>query len=179
LKIFDLFGMTLAASAGLCGAVLAFGPAAAAAPLPRGGPACEISDLAGPAAAAPAPVVLPGPLGVPGAPVPAGFPGGAPVPAGFPGGAPVPAGFPGGAPVPAGFPGGAPLAAGAPADAAVPVAAPIVPQAGTGKGVPTDPGPALTADPVVLPGPPPVSTPVPPVPVLAAATGPALPCCNP
>jgi hypothetical protein len=135
LKIFDLFGITVAASAGLCGAALTFSPDASA----GGGAAC-VTNSSGPAAAAggaacvdqmaglaapAAPVVLPGPPldAVP--PVPAAVP---PVPAGFPAGGPIL-----GAPVPA------------------PVAAPLITQAGTGKGVPTNP--SLAADPVVRPGP--------------------------
>ena len=47
---------------------------------------------------------------------------------------------------------------GAPATAPVAPAAPLLQQAGTGKGVATNPGPELTAGPVVLPGPPPVPT---------------------
>jgi hypothetical protein len=156
LKFFDLFGITVAASAGLCAAALAFSPGAAAAPLPTGGPGCvqkmaglealtgvpacvdQMAGLAAPVAgAAPlVPAVLPGPPVVPaGAPLPAGLPAGAPVPAGLPAGAPVPVG----APVAAGVPGGAP-------------AAPLLQQSGTGKGVPTNGAP--TAGPVVLPGPP-------------------------
>src|SRR5258705_2379009 len=101
LKIFDLCSTTVLASAGLCGAALAFSPSAAAAPLPTGGPAClqqqsglaaapieqmsgsAVPAAAGGAAAAPAcieqmaglaaPVVLPGPP-VPPAPVPASLP---------------------------------------------------------------------------------------------------------
>jgi hypothetical protein len=154
LKIFGLFGITVAASAGLCGAALAFSPGAAAAPLPTGGPTCQMLGLGAPVAAAPpAPVVLPGPPVVPA-------------------GAPVPAGVPAGPPVAAGAPAGAPVA---------PAGAPLLQQAG-GKGVPTNPEPALTAGPVVLPGPP-APTPLPPVPVtgptLVAATGPVPPCCNP
>jgi hypothetical protein len=148
LKIFDLLGIHVAAGAGLCGATLAFSAGAAAAPLPTGGgPTCvqQMSGLAAPVAAAPAPVVLPGPP-------------------------------------PGAVPAGAPVLGGAPATAPVPAAAaPLLPQAGTGKGVPT--GPALTAGPVVLPGPPPVPTPTPPAPVtgatLVSATGPLAPCCNP
>src|SRR6202023_3444102 len=99
LKIFDLCSTTVLASAGLCGAALAFGPSAAAAPLPTGGPAClqqesglaaapieQMSGSAAPVAAGgaaggpaciaqmsglAAPVVLPGPP-VAAAPVPAG-----------------------------------------------------------------------------------------------------------
>jgi hypothetical protein len=143
-KILDLFGITVAASAGLCGAALALSPGAAAAPLPTGGPTCteQMAGLGAPVAnaARSVPAVLPGP--------------------------PV---VPAGAPVPAGVPAGPPL----------------LQQAGSGKGVPTNPGSALTSGPVVLPGPPPVPTPLPPVPVavagatLAAATGPLPPCCNP
>jgi hypothetical protein len=159
LKILDLFGITLAASAGLCGAALAFSPGAAAAPLPTGGPTCmeQVAGLGAPVAVAapPVPAVLPGPPVVPA-------------------GAPVPAGVPAGAPVAAGAPAGAPVA---------PAGPPLLQQAGAGKGVPTDPGSALTSGPVVLPGPPPVPTPLPPVPVagatLAAAPGPLPSCCSP
>ena len=126
LKTFDLVGITVAASAGLCSAALAFSPDASA----GGGAACVdkfatapdgaacVDQMAG--LAAPAPVVLPGPLG---------------------GGAP---------PVPLVPPvGGAPIL-GAPPVA--PVTAPLITQAGIGgKGVPTNP--SLTADPVVRPGP--------------------------
>ncbi len=187
LKIFDLFGITVAASAGLCGAALAFSPGAAAAPPPTGGPTCmgQMAGLGAPATgAAPlVPAVLPGPPVVAGAP-PGAVPAGAPVPAGVPAGAPVAAGVPAGAPVAAGVPAGAPVAAGVPAGAPVPAAgSPLLQQAGAGKGVPTNPGLALMAGPVVLPGPPPVPTPLSPVPVagptLAAATGPLPPCCNP
>lgn len=154
-KILDLFGITVAASAGLCGAALAFSPGAAAAPLPTGGPTCteQMAGLGAPVAnAAPSvPAVLPGPPVVPA-------------------GAPAPAGVPAGAPVPAGVP-------------VAPAGPPLLQQAGSGKGVPTNPGSALTSGPVVLPGPPPVPTPLPPVPVadatLAAATAPLPPCCNP
>ena len=134
LKIFDLFGITVAATAGLCGAALTFSPDASAgggaacvdkfATAP-GGAAC-VDQMAGLAAPA-APMVLPGPPldAVP--PVPVAVP---PVPAGLPvGGAPI-LGTP---PVPA------------------PVAAPLITQSGTGKGVPTNP--SLAADPVVRPGP--------------------------
>ncbi len=166
LKIFDLLGITVAAGAGLCGAALTFSPGATAAPLPTGGPTCiaQVAGLGAPVAnaAPPVPAVLPGPPVVAGAP-PGAVPAGAPVPAAVPAGAPVPAGVPAGAPVPAGVP--------------------LLQQAGAGKGVPTNPGPALTAGPVVLPGPPPVPTPLSPVPVagptLAAATGPLPLCCNP
>jgi hypothetical protein len=154
LKIFQLFGITVAASAGLCGAALTFSPDASATPRPMGGGACvgkpataaggaacmnQMSGLAAPAA----PVVLPGP--------PADA---VPVPAAVP---PVPAGVPAGGPV-----------LGAPA----PVAAPLITQSGTGKGVPTKP--SLAADPVVRPGPAPA--PPPPAsashPTLVTATGP-------
>jgi hypothetical protein len=159
LKILDLFGITVAASAGLCGAALAFSPGAAAAPLPTGGPTCmeQMAGLGAPVAnaAPPVPAVLPGPPVVPA-------------------GAPLPAGAPAGVPVPAGVPAGAPVA---------PAGPPLLQQAGAGKGVPTNPGPALTAFPVILPGPPPVPTPASPVPVagatLTAATAPLPPCCNP
>lgn len=156
MKIFDLFGITVAASAGLCGAALTFSPDASAAPRPMGGGAAcvdkfatapggaacmdQMSGLAAPAA----PVVLPGPPvdGVP----------------------PVPLAPP---PVPAGLPAGGPIL-GAPAPA--PVAAPLITQAGTGKGVPTNP--SLAADPVVRPGP----ASAPPAPgshqTLVTATGP-------
>jgi hypothetical protein len=153
LKILNLFGITVAASGGLCGAALAFSPGAAAAPLPTGGPTCmeQTAGLGAPLI----PAVLPGP------PVVAAR-------------APVPAGVPAGAPVAADVPAGAPVA---------PAGSPLPQQAGAGKGVPTNPGPALMAGPVVLPGPPPVPTPLSPVPVagptLAAATGPLPPCCNP
>jgi len=157
-KNFDLFGITVAASAGLCGAALAFSPGAAAAPLPTGGPTC-LQEMAG-VAAPPVPAVLPGPPVVAGVP-PGAVPAGAPVLAGAPAGAPVPAGAPAGAP---------PLAA----------AAPLLGQSGAGKGVPTNPGPALMAGPVVLPGPPLAPTPPSPMPVarptLVSATA---PCCNP
>jgi hypothetical protein len=157
LKIVDLFGITVTAGAGLCGAALAFSPGAAAAPLPTGGPTCteQMAALGAPVAnaAPPVPAVLPGP------PVVAGAPPGA---------------VPAGAPIAAGVPAGAPVA---------PAGSPLLQQAGTGKGVPTNPGPALSAFPVILPGPPPVPTPVSPVPVaeptLVAATGPLPPCCNP
>ncbi|MEK1272258.1 hypothetical protein OSI80_07575, partial [Mycobacterium ulcerans] len=65
-----------------------------------------------------------------------------------------------------------------------PAAAPLLLQAG-GKGEPTAIDPALTADPVVLPGPPPAPAPAPPAPTvvtgatLAGATQPVAPCCNP
>lgn len=140
LKIFDLFGITVAATAGLWGAALAFSPGAAAVPLPTGGGPTCVDQMAG--FAAPGPVVLPGP------PVGAG-------------GAPVPAGAPVGA--------GAPVA---------PAAAPVLPQAGSGKGVPTNPDPSLAAGPVVLPGPAPVAAPV-AGPTLVAATERLLPCGNP
>jgi hypothetical protein len=157
LKIVDLFGITVTAGAGLCGAALAFSPGAAAAPLPTGGPTCteQMAALGAPVAnaAPPVPAVLPGP------PVVAGAPPGA---------------VPAGAHIAAGVPAGAPVA---------PAGSPLLQQAGTGKGVPTNPGPALSAFPVILPGPPPVPTPVSPVPVaeptLVAATGPLPPCCNP
>jgi len=131
-KIFDLFGITVASSAGLCGAALAFSPGAAAAPQPTGGPTCieQMAGLGAPVAAPPVPAVLPGPPVVAGAP-PGAVPAGAPVPDGVP----VPAGLPYGAPVPAGVPAGAPVAAGAPATALVAPAAPLLQQAGTGKGV--------------------------------------------
>ncbi|MGB9305063.1 MAG: hypothetical protein WCB92_15680, partial [Mycobacterium sp.] len=58
MKIVDLSGITIAASAGLCGVALAFSPSTAAAPLPMGGPNC-MQQMAG--VAPPAPVVLPGP----------------------------------------------------------------------------------------------------------------------
>ncbi len=152
MKTFDLFGITVAATAGLCGAALTFSPAASA----GGGAAC-MATSSGPAAggvacvdqmaglAAPAPVVVPGP--------PPGV-----VP-------PVPLAPP---PVPLVPPvGGAPIL-GAPAAAPV---APLITQGGIGgKGVPTNP--ALTADPVVLPGP--AATPGPaPHSTLVTATGPA------
>jgi hypothetical protein len=178
-KNFDLLGITVAASAGLCGAALAFSPGAAAAPLPTGGPTC-LEEMAG-VAAPPAPAVLPGPPVVASVP-PGAVPAGAPVLAGAPAGAPVPAGAPAGAPVPAGAPAGAPVPAGAAAGAPVPAAAtPLLQQSGAGKGVPT--GPALTAGPVVTPGPPPVPTPPSPVPVarptLVSTTAPLPLCCNP
>ena len=152
LKPFAFFGITVAASAGLCGAALTFSPDASAAPRPMGGGACvapggapcvvPMSGLAAPAA----PVVLPGP--------PADA---VPVPAAVP---PVLAGVPAGGPV-----------LGAPA----PVGAPLALQSGTGKGVPTNP--SLAADPVVRPGPPPAPTPPPPAPAshptLVTAIGPA------
>jgi hypothetical protein len=154
LKIFDLFGITVAASAGLCGAALTFSPDASAgggaacvdkfATAP-GGAACvdQMSGLAAPAA----PVVLPGPP-ADGIPVPAAVP---PV---------VPAGLPaGGAPV-----------LGAPPVA--PVTAPLITQAGTGKGVPTNP--SLAADPVVRPGPAPTGNPT-----LVTATAALAPGSNP
>jgi hypothetical protein len=196
LKIVDLFGITVAASAGLCGAALAFSPGAAAAPLPMGGPNCmqQMAGLGAPVANAtpPVPVVLPGPPVVAAAPadaVPAGaaapadaVPVGAAVPAGLPVGTPVPAGLPAGAPVLAGVPAGAPVVAGAPDAAPAAPAAPLLQQAG-GKGVPTNPGPALTNSPVVLPGPPPEPTPPSPAPVarptLVSAFGPLPACCNP
>ena len=156
MKFFALFGITVAASAGLCGAALTFSPDASAAPRPMGGGTCvdkfatapggaacmdQMSGLAAPAA----PVVLPGP--------PADA---VPVPAAVP---PVPAGVPAGGPV-----------LGAPA----PVAAPLVMQPGAGKGVPTNP--SLAADPVIWPGPAPVPTPPPPAPAshptLVTAIGP-------
>jgi hypothetical protein len=143
-KILDLFGFTLAASAGACVAAVALSPAAASAPLPKGGPTCveQMSGLAGPVAAgAPVPMALPGPLPaaggapvVPGAPV---LPAAPMVPA-----APVPAGAPAGAAAPA----AAPMVADG---------APLLQMAGAGKGARTDPGPGLTAFPVILPGPPP------------------------
>ena len=153
LKIVDLFGITVAASAGLCGAALTFSPDASAAPRPMGGGACvapggapcvvPMSGLGAPAA----PVVLPGPP-ADAVPVPAAVP---PVPAGVPAGGPVL-----GAPVPA------------------PVAVPLMTQSGKGKGVPTNP--SLAADPVVRPGPAPVPTPPPPAPAshptLVTAIGP-------
>ena len=160
LKTFDLFGITVAASAGLCGAALAFSPDASAAPRPMGGgAACVgkfapapggaacVDQMAGLAAPA-APVVLPGPP-ADGIPVPAAVP-------------PVPAGVPvAGGPVL-----GAPPAA--------PVAAPLITQSGTGKGVPTNP--ALAADPVVMPGPAPAPPPPAPAahPTSVTATGPLL-----
>ena len=151
MKIFDLFGITVAATAGLWGAALAFSPGAAAFPLPTGGGPTCVGQMAG--LAAPGPVVLPGP------PVGAG-------------GAPVPAGAPVGS--------GAPVGAGAPV---APAAAPVLPQAGSGKGVPTNPDPSLTAGPVVLPGPAPVPAPVSPAPVagqtLVSAIERLLPCGNP
>jgi len=183
LKIFDLFGITLASSAGLCGAALAFSPGAAAVPQPTGGPTCieQMAGLGAPVTAPPVPAVLPGPPVVAGAP-PGAVPAGAPVPLGAPDGVPVPAGLPYGAPVPAGVPAGAPVAAGVPATAPVAPAAPLLQQAGTGKGVPTNPAPALTVGPVVLPGPPPVPTPPSPAPMahptLVSATEPLPPCCN-
>ena len=147
LKIVDLFGITVAASAGLCGAALTFSPDASAAPRPMGGGATcvdtfatapagavcvvQMSGLVAPAA----PVVLPGPP-ADAVPVPAAVP---PVPAGVPAGGPVL-----GAPVPA------------------PVAAPLMTPSGTGKGVPTNP--SLAADPVVRPGPAPVPKPPAPAP---------------
>ncbi len=167
LKIFDLFGITIAASAGLCGAALTFSPDASAALRPMGGGAACVGTSSGPAAAAggaacvdqmaglaapAAPVVLPGP----------------PADA-----VPVPAAVP---PVPAGVPAAGPIL-GAPAPA--PVAAPLITQAGTGKGVPTNP--ALAADPVVLPGPAPAPPPPGPAahPTLVTATGPLPPGSNP
>jgi hypothetical protein len=157
-RIVGLFGVTLAAGAGLFGAALTFAPSAEAAPLMMGGPTCT-EQMAGPvAAAAPVPMALPGPL--PGA-------GGAPV---LPAAPAVPA-----APV---VPAAAPAAAAAP----VPAGAPLLTMAGTGKGVPTDPGPALTAFPVIRPGPPPPPDPLPPAPVtdatLTAALTPAPSCCR-
>jgi hypothetical protein len=165
LKIFDLFGVTVTASAGLFLAAMAFSPGAAAAPLSTGGGPTCVNQVAG--LAAPGPVVLPGPpVGAGGAPVPAGAPVGA--------GAPAAAGAPAGAPVAAGAPAGAPVA---------PAAAPVLPRAGSGKGVPTNPDPALTAGPVVLPGPAPVPTSLSPAPVagptLVTAIAPLIPCCNP
>jgi len=186
LKIVDLSGITIAASAGLCGAALAFSPSTAAAPLPMGGPSC-MQQMAG--AAPPVPVVLPGPpiaagavpAGVPlpaGAPVPAPVPAGAPVPAA----APVPADLPAGAPLLAGVPAGAPAVAGVPGVVPAAPAAPLLQQAG-GKGAPTNPGPALTNMPVVLPGPPQAPAPPSPAPAarptLVSAFGPVPPCCNP
>jgi hypothetical protein len=184
-KNFDLFGIEVAVSAGLCGAVLAFSPGAAAAPLPAGGPTCleEMAGVAAPMANSAPPVlaVLPGPPAAAGAPLGA-VPAGAPVLAGAPAGAPVAAGAPAGAPVAAGAPAGASMPGAVPAGAPPPVAAAPVPkQSGAGKGVPT--GPALSAGPVVLPGPPPVPTPPSPVPVarptLVSAAAPLPPCCNP
>ena len=154
LKTFDLLGITVAAGAGLCGAALAFSPAASA----GGGAACvdKFATAPGGAAcvdqmaglAAPAPVVLPGPVG-----------GGAP---------PVPLAPP---PVPLVPPvGGAPIL-GAPPVA--PVTAPLITQGGIGgKGVPTNP--SLAADPVVRPGP--TAAPAPASgaqPTLVTATAPA------
>jgi hypothetical protein len=146
LKTFDLLGITMAASAGLCGAALVFSPDASAgggatcvgnfATAP-GGAAC-VEQMAG--LAAPAPVVLPGPVGDGAPPVPLAPP---PLPL-------VP-------PV-----GGAPILA-------APPAAPLITQAAIGgKGVPANP--SLAADPVVRPGP--VAAPG-PQPTLVTATGPA------
>jgi hypothetical protein len=148
LKTFDLVGITVAASAGLCGAALAFSPDASA----GGGAACLDKFATEPGAAcvdqmaglaAPAPVVLPGPAGGGAPPVPLVPP-------------PVPV-------VPA-----APIL-GAPPVA--PVTAPLITQGGIGgKGVPTNP--SLAADPVVRPGPaalPPASG---AQPTLVTATGP-------
>ena len=153
MKIFDLFGITVAAAAGLCGAALTFSPDASAgggagcvytSATPPVGAAC-VNQMAGLAAPA-APVVLPGPPAGAIPPVPAVVP---PVPAGFPAGGPIL-----GAPVPA------------------PVAAPLITQAGAGKGVPTTSG--LSADPVVLPGPAPAPPSGPAThSTLVTATGPA------
>jgi hypothetical protein len=183
LKIFDLFGITVAATAGLCGAALVFTPDAAAAPLPLGGPGCtqQMAGIAAPVAdaAPPVPLALPGPPVAAGAPFPAAAPP-FPAPAAAPPIPPLPAGLPVGAPVLAGVPAGAPVVAGVPDT--VPAVAPLLQQAG-GKGAPTNPGPSLTNMPVVLPGPPPPPTPPSPAPVarptLVSAFGPAPPCCNP
>lgn len=148
-----VFGVA-AAGAGLWCAAVAFSPHAAATPLRTGGPACtnQLSGLDGPAAvtapAAGSPTCAQTGLAAPAAaapPVPMALPG--PLPAA--GGPPVPPG----APVPA-----APIAPAAPAPAGVPApaaGAPLLQMAGAGKGVPTNPGPALTTFPVILPGPPP------------------------
>ncbi|WP_198965675.1 hypothetical protein [Mycobacterium shottsii] len=188
MRKFDRINIAVAASAGLCGAAFALSPSAAATPLRTGGPSCveQMAGVGAPAAGA-APVmapILPGPpvagavpvAGGPLLPVPAAGP--VPIPAPAP--APVPAGAP--VPLPAGAP--VPVAVGAPVPVTAPgpAAAPLLLQAG-GKGEPTAVDPALTADPVVLPGRPPA--PAPPAPTvvtgatLAAATQPVAPCCNP
>ncbi|MDC8973263.1 hypothetical protein [Mycobacterium marinum] len=190
MRKFDRINIAVVASAGLCGAAFAFSPSAAATPLRTGGPSCveQMAGVGAPAAGA-APVmapILPGPpvagavpvAGGPLLPVPAAGPVPIPAPAPVPAGAPVP--LPAGAPVPVPVAVGAPVPAAAPA----PAAAPLLLQAG-GKGEPTAIDPALTADPVVLPGPPPAPAPAPPAPTvvtgatLAAATQPVAPCCNP
>src|ERR1700691_815231 len=91
LKILDLFGITVAASAGLCGAALAFSPGAAAVPPRAGAPTCmeQVASLGAPLV----PAVLPGPPVVAGAPAGA-VPAGAPVPAGLAGGGPRAGGGP-------------------------------------------------------------------------------------
>ena len=146
LKTFDFVGITVAASVGLCGAALAFSPDASA----GGGAACVnklatapdgaacVDQMAG--LAAPAPVVLPGPI--PAVPV-------------------VP-------PLPPVLPvGGAPILGAPPA---APVTAPLITQGGIGgKGVPTNPslaadpvvrpGPASGAQPTLVTATAPATTP--------------------
>lgn len=150
LRSLERFSVAVAVSAGLCGAALALSPDGAATPLRTGGAGC-VDQLA--AAAPVAPMALPGPVA---APVPL-----APVVPVAPVVPPVPL-----API-------VPVAgAGAlPADGLA--AAPLTKVAGTGKGVPTNPPPALAADPVVLPGPPlPVAlTQEQPAPIPAVLTG--------
>jgi hypothetical protein len=86
-------------------------------------------------------------------------------------------------PVPMALPGPLPGAGGPPAGAPVLPDAPVVPASApvAGKGVPTDPGPALTAFPEIRPGPPPLPAPPPPAPgpVLVSAIEPLPTCCKP
>ncbi|MDC9017520.1 hypothetical protein [Mycobacterium marinum] len=177
MRKFDRINIAVVASAGLCGATFAFSPSAAATPLRTGGPSCveQMAGVGAPAAGA-APMmapILPGPPVAGAVPVAGGpllpVPAAGPVP--LPAGAPVP--LPAGAPVPV------PVAVGAPVPVAAPgpAAAPLLLQAG-GKGEPTAIDPALTADPVVLPGPLPAPTVVTGA-TLTGATQPVAPCCNP
>ncbi|CAM4294243.1 hypothetical protein MB901379_03166 [Mycobacterium basiliense] len=175
LKKFDQFSIMLAAGAGLFGAALAASPGATSAPLPLGGPTC-LEQMAGLAAPAGAPPVI-API-LPGPPVAGAVPLGPALPAALPGAAALPASaLPVGAPLPAGAPviAGTPLPAAAGGPDGTPAGAPLLQQAATGKGVPTHQDRELSADPVVLPGPPPAPAPA----TLAAATAPLPPCCNP
>ncbi|WP_082929792.1 hypothetical protein [Mycobacterium sp. 1164966.3] len=143
LNILARFNITIAVGAGLCGAAMAFGPDAAATPLPMGGPTC-LEQMAGAAApvAAPAPMALPGPHVVAAPPLPLDVP------------APL-------------APAGAGAAAPAPAAAPLETMAGAVPRAG--KGVPTAPAAPVSA-PVVLPGP--LPAPTEPTAVLVGAVAP-------
>ena len=153
MTIFGRFNVKVVASAGLCGAAIALGPHAAAAPLITGGHACiqgmagesgppaaaaggPLAAAGGPLAAAGGPVAAGGPLPATGGPVAAGGPLGADVcssasapltgmAGGVPLAAPGPVVAPVGAPVPAGAPVGAPVPVGAPLIALGPVGAPL------------------------------------------------------